>query len=378
MPARRHAPRVNFSRILFLLLGGAFLGVCLGEPRTYTDRQGRAVQAENLGVSNGRVTLRLANGSTLAVPLAQLSDADQAFLRGEASPAANAATPGTSAVGAPIVWDYDAKPRGVPDLQAAQFRVWIPDATKPVRGMIALVPGTNGDGRGDANAGDWQALATELGFGLIACRFDSGAEDNVAYTYAAKGSGKVLLAALDKFAAEHKRPEVAKAPLLLWGHSAGGQFNYNFACWKPERTIAFVVNEGGSCYETPSTPQTRATPAILFAGEKDTPVRVNNITDLFLKGRSRGALWAFCLEKGLGHSVGPSRRIAQQFFRSVVAMRLPPGASPGNLKTLNQSEGLLAARKGEAVPAAQYKGSLRDVSWLPDAATAALWSEAQP
>jgi pimeloyl-ACP methyl ester carboxylesterase len=355
-----------------------FLGTCLAETRTFTDRQGRTVQAESLGVSDGRVTLRLASGSTLAVPLAQLSDADQAFLRGEASPAGNAIAPSEAAAGTPVVWDYDAKPRGVPDLQAAQFRVWIPDAAKPVRGMIALVPGANGDGRGDANAGDWQALATELGFGLIACRFDSGVKDGVGYSYAAKGSGKTLLTALEKFAAEHKRPEVAKAPLLLWGHSAGGQFNYNFACWKPERTIAFVVNEGGSCYETPSTPQTRATPAILFAGEKDTPVRVNTITDLFLKGRSRGALWALCLEKGLGHSVGPSRQIAQQFFRAIVAMRLPADASAGNLKALNQSAGLLAARKGEAVPAAQYKGSLRDASWLPDAATAALWSNAQP
>jgi poly(3-hydroxybutyrate) depolymerase len=370
---------VNFSRILCALLGGLFLGTSLAETRTYTDRQGRTVQAESLGVNNGRVTLRLANGSTLAVPLAQLSDADQAFLRGGIQPPANGLAPlGEAAAGSPAVWDYDAKPRGVPDLQTAQFRVWIPDAEKPVRGMIVLVPGANGDGRGDVNAGDWQALATELGFGLIACHFDSGVKDDVGYSYAAKGSGKTLLAALEKFAAEHKRPEVAKAPLLLWGHSAGGQFNYNFACWKPERTIAFIVNEGGSCYETPSTPQTRATPAILFAGEKDTPVRVNSITDLFLKGRSRGALWAFCLEKGLGHAVGPSRHIAQQFFRAIVAMRLPPDASAGNLKTLNQSEGLLAARKGAAVPAAQYKGSLRDVSWLPDTATAALWSAAQP
>jgi pimeloyl-ACP methyl ester carboxylesterase len=217
--------------------------------------------------------------------------------------------------------------------------------------MIALVPGSNGDGRGDANAGDWQRLATELGFGLIACNFVGDS-----YCYAARGSGKTLVKALEEFAKAESHPEIAKAPLLLWGHSAGGQFNYNFACWEPDRTIALIVNEGGFFYDTVASPQTRATPAIIFAGEKDTPERVQNLTKLFDTGRTRGALWAFCMEKGLGHAVGRSKEVAQQFFRAVVPMRLPAGGLDSSMKHLAIADGLLAASGSEAVPAADFKG----------------------
>jgi pimeloyl-ACP methyl ester carboxylesterase len=348
-----------------LFLG--FLATCIAETRIFTDRQGRTVQAEKVGVNGANVILRLTTGSTITVSVTQLSEADQAWLR-------EANTPIADAPASPVIWDCEAKPRGIAGLQTARFRVWIPDGAKPVRGMIALVPGSNQDGRGDANAGDWQALATELGFGLVACQFDSGSKDQIGYCYAAQGSGKLLLEALQQFAKAKNRPEVTQAPLLLWGHSAGGQFNYNFACWKPERTLAFIVNQGAGGYDTPLNSQTRFIPAILFVGEKDTDERRRSITSLFLNSRSRGALWALCVEKGVGHAVGPSRGIAQQFFRAVVRQRLS-GSSP---KIPIFSEGVVASEGGAVVPASQYKGSLRDVSWLPDAETAALWKAAQP
>ena len=47
-----------------------------------------------------------------------------------------------------------------------------------------------------------------------------------------------------KFSARSLHPEVASAPLLLWGMSAGGEFNYEFTVWKPERVAAFIVNKG--------------------------------------------------------------------------------------------------------------------------------------
>ncbi|HEY8902087.1 MAG TPA: SHD1 domain-containing protein [Chthoniobacterales bacterium] len=357
-----------------VFFGCLLIAACRAEIRTFTDRQGRTVQAEAEGVSNGNVALRLANGSTITVPMAALSDADQSWLRTSGSgSSAGATAPGN----APVKWDYDAAPHGVPGTAIARFRVWMPDSSQPVRGMIVLVPGVDQDGRGAVDAGDWQALAKELRFGLIACSFSSG-DGGAGYCYAGKGSGKLLLEALDKFATTQNHPEVSKAPLLLWGHSAGGQFNYNFACWKPDRTLAFVVNEGGYFYDTPASSLTHSTPAILFAGEKDKPERVANITHLFQTGRMQGALWAYCLEKGLGHSVGPSQHVAQQFFRSIVPLRLPESGLDSGMKHLSVSDGLLAARGGDALPASQYKGSPRDASWLPDAATATAWKAVQP
>jgi hypothetical protein len=66
-----------FSCALFL----GFLVTCAAETHVFTDRQGRTVQAEKAGIQGANVVLRLANGSTITVPVAQLSDADQAWLR---------------------------------------------------------------------------------------------------------------------------------------------------------------------------------------------------------------------------------------------------------------------------------------------------------
>ena len=64
------------------------------------------------------------------------------------------------------------------------------------------------------------------------------------YYEADKGSGAALLESIKAFGVESKHPELEHAPLLLWGHSARGQFNYDFTCWKPDRVIAFVANKG--------------------------------------------------------------------------------------------------------------------------------------
>lgn len=374
-------PRRVFA-FFFVLLVGILPLAPTAFARVFTDLQGRTVEAEFRGVEDGVVILEQANGGILRVPLAQLSAADRAALQAGnpgTSPAASTAAPEATPApteGEPLDWSYDAKPRGIPGLGVARFRFWLPDAKRPVLGMIVLTPGSNGDGRGDAVAADWQALARELDFGLVACMFQGTSPNDTGYCYAANGSGKVLIEAIDALAGTQGRPEVASAPLLLWGHSAGGQFNYNFACWKPERTLAFIVNKGGVYYDTPSRPATRAVPAILFAGENDTAERVRNIGALFTAGRSKGALWALCTEKGVGHDVGQSRAIAQQFFRSIVKARLvpPPGSPP---KRLTIADGLLAIPGEPALPPGQFKGVTRSASWLPDAASVAAWAGAQ-
>jgi len=57
------------------------------------------------------------------------------------------------------------------------------------------------------------------------------------------------------------------APLILWGHSAGGQYNYEFACWKPDRVIAFIVNKGGFYYTALAPKATRNVPGLFYTGE---------------------------------------------------------------------------------------------------------------
>ncbi len=95
--------------------------------------------------------------------------------------------------------------------------------------------------------------------------------------------------------------EIADAPIALWGHSAGGQFTYNLAGWKPERTpIAFVVNKGAKLRRKCEDrgPQV---PALWILGAKDTEIRPKNITAKYRDGRKGGALWALVPEPNEGH-----------------------------------------------------------------------------
>jgi hypothetical protein len=71
--------------------------------------------------------------------------------------------------------------------------------------------------------------------------------------------------------------------------SAGGQFNYEFVAWKPERVLAFVVNKGGIYYSALLSQAARNIPGILFVGGKDLEFRTNTITGLFAVNRRGGS-----------------------------------------------------------------------------------------
>ena len=217
----------------------------------------------------------------------------------------------------------------------ADFRFWLPAGSGPVRAVVALVPGSNGDGRPMADDAFWQAFATKQKAALIGCRFTDKAHDQSFiedYVNVSQGSGQALLDVLGKFAARTSHPEVATAPLLMWGMSAGGQFNYEFVAWKPDRVAAFIVNKGGIYYSALLPKAARAVPALLFVGGADLPSRIDTITGLFAVNRRGGAVWALVVEPGLGHVVGASRDLGALLFEEVLAGAKGPGYT-GDLKT---------------------------------------------
>ena len=222
----------------------------------------------------------------------------------------------------------------------AQFRLWLPTTAGPVRATLILVPGSNGDGRAMAEDTVWQAFATRNDLAIVACRFTDNPHDQgfiEEYVNVSKGSGQALLDVLGRFAARTRHAELASAPLLFWGMSAGGQFDYEFAAWKPERVVAFVVNKGGIYYTALTPRPTRAVPALLFIGGKDLEQRVNTITGLFAVNRRGGALWALTEEPSAAHVVGRSRDLAIVFFDDVLPLRLD--GESDSLKPLDEKSG---------------------------------------
>lgn len=190
----------------------------------------------------------------------------------------------------------------------ADFRLWYPKDAARLQAVLVLVPGSNGDGRSAVDDPVWQAFATSHNLALVGCRFTDKPHDQgfiEQYINVSKGSGQALLDALGRFGKRAAHAELETAPLLLWGMSAGGQFNYEFVAWKPERVIAFVVNKGGIYYSALLSQAARSVPGILFVGGKDLEFRTNIIVGLFAVSAVK------CARMGGVHGMGGFMRLAR-------------------------------------------------------------------
>jgi poly(3-hydroxybutyrate) depolymerase len=263
----------------------------------------------------------------------------------------------------------------------ANFRLWMPRDVVTMRAILVLVPGSNGDGRSAVDDTVWQAFATRHKVALVGVQLtDKPHPQNFIehYVNVSQGSGQAFLDALSHFAERSKHPELATAPLLLWGMSAGGQFNYEFVAWKPERVLAFVVNKGGIYYSALVPPAARQVPGILFVGGKDLEFRTNTIVGLFAVNRRAGALWALAEEPGAAHIVGRSRDVALVFYDDMLKLRLDDepvnAAAATELKPLTEKSGFLGDLKGKTFqPLGDGTVPNYPTAWLPTSRVARAW-----
>lgn len=172
----------------------------------------------------------------------------------------------------------------------AQFRLWVPDELETVRAVLA--PGSNGDGRGQVETQLWQELAEDEDLALVGLHMTDRPHDDMFiehYVDVANGSGGALLAAPGELGSMSGHTEIESAPLLLWGMSAGGEFNYEFALWKPERVAAFVVNKDGIYYSALTSREAGNVPGLIFVGDKDPAFCNDIIRGVFSINRRAGA-----------------------------------------------------------------------------------------
>ncbi len=268
----------------------------------------------------------------------------------------------------------DAMPPGA-NYDKAEFRLWLPAAVERTRAIVVLVPGSNGDGRPMAGDPFWQAFATKHALALVGCRFTDKRHDQSFiedYVAVSRGSGDALVQVLAKFAKSSGHPELADAPLFLWGMSAGGEFNYEFVNWKPERVAAFIVNKGGIYYTALASRAAREVPGLLFTGEKDLASRVETITGLFAVNRRGGALWALTQEPGASHVVGQSRDFGALFFEELLPLRR---AGPGEpLTSMADRPGYIGDLATHTYAPAAAPGTPGTPNvWLPTERIARAW-----
>lgn len=248
----------------------------------------------------------------------------------------------------------------------AEFRMWHPDINTRSRAVLVLVPGANGDGRGMAGDRGWQEMAEEFNWLIIACYLKGASYQNPE-----AGSGDALFDALTEMGIKIDQPGLEDLPFVMWGISAGGQFNYNFAQWKPEQVVTFVVNKG-AYYTSERDKKARKVPALFFIGMKDKEVRIKNISGIFFEGREKNAPWALIREPNEGHGVGASKTFSRQYFRTVFPLRLPAGED--ELQEIEMDQGYLGDLETFEVEAKSLAdGDPEDSSWLPTQDLADQW-----
>ena len=198
------------------------------------------------------------------------------------------------------------------------------------------------------------------------------------------------------FAAQSGHPEIETVPWALWGHSGGGIWSDTLArCIRNESSGCGCVPESMAQYRTHPEYIQPEIPAACY----EIPIMVNpgvkeewqfphnppgyekgswwgNLAT-FTEYRAHGAFIGFAPDPRTGHECGDTRYLAIPFLDACLAMRLPDkGSQRQVLKPVDTSKVWLAPLRGDqAVPAAEFKGNLKESVWLPNEAIARAWME---
>lgn len=294
-------------------------------------------------------------------------------------------------------FDWTSEPLKDVQINTVAFRGWVPDTAEPLAGVLVLIPGRHGDGRGMADNAKWQQLANDVGFGILACQFSDG--DTGRYQSDDKAEvAKSINEAVKEFSKVSGRPELADAPLAFWGTSAGSNVSSKYCGFFPERVIAFGSSKGTWGPGGNSTAKFLEIPMIFAIGANDNAEWVKISTYHFDKGHGK-APWTLALQPNEGHGVEGSLDVIFPFFTSVINQRLgkaTPASSQSNsifkselpkigststpsktktsLVKLNLRNGWLGDPKTYEIAAySDFKGSKSSAIWLPDETTAMAW-----
>ncbi len=272
----------------------------------------------------------------------------------------------------PTTLDETAPPGA--NFDKAEFRFWAPDGVARLDGILVLNPGSNGDGRAQASDPVWRTWAASHKLAIVATYFTDKVPSFVEdYADVSKGSGQALINAINSFATRSHHPELATAPLVLWGMSAGGEVNYELASWIPDRVAAFVVNKGNFYYTGIASKATRAIPALLFVGNDDMAYRITAVTGIWAMNRRPGALWALVQEPNTPHAVGRSDVMSRMFFDDVLPQRIHSG-SP-TLSAMDAGKGWQGDLDKKTIAAIAPGAKMPDTPtvWLPNERMAKAW-----
>ena len=254
----------------------------------------------------------------------------------------------------------------------ARFALHVPENADRIRAIFIIVPGMNYDGRSFKDVPSYKNFAEENNFAIISCFFQG--DDYHEYWKAEGGSGNALKKVIEEFASRSERNELSTCPLIIWGHSAGGQFAFSFTALNPERVAACATVRSGSFTTSPKE-GIYDVPVLFLLGEYDVVQWNETAINLCKINRRLGAKWTYAIEPEAGHEILYSNFVAFPFLRQSLDLRLQ-SAEPeyNNLIVLNETSGYLGNYSTFSVSSYySYSGYKLEAAWLPDSLVADKW-----
>lgn len=181
------------------------------------------------------------------------------------------------------------------EMRRAELFVWLPE--KPAKSVIVFCPGHNGVGKSFVGSLQWQAFAKKRDMALCGLSFASDynlTRQGKGYSHVERGSGKLLLDALDGI---FKGQNI---PLFLYGYSAGARFTASFVAWKPDRLLGWCASGVGRWPALPVKQKKGIPHGIVACGEYDAACYWSSL-NYFQRARKQGRKWTWLSLKNLGH-----------------------------------------------------------------------------
>ena len=267
------------------------------------------------------------------------------------------------------VFEFRTEP-GLGDLFAmAEYRIWIPEGTEKLQGVIVHQHGCGRNGMLMPWDHHWRALAGKWGCALMGSHYQQ-ADSCASWYNPLNGSDRAFHMALDSLAERSGHPELRSVPWALWGHSGGAFWVCRMLQLHPERIIAVVARSGGWHV---TNPLSFSVPVLLNYGRGERPM-LNGAT-YYPAGRKLQAPWLIAPDPKTGHECGNSRLLAIPFLDACFRLRLPEG-DQAQLRKVDLRGSWLGDPEGFQITALEgYTGDPLEMVWLPDDQFARQWQE---
>ena len=281
-------------------------------------------------------------------------------------------------------WAAAVKEKGEGKREDVKFDLWVPEGVGTVRGIVAITG--HGSGENLYKHPELRKIARELHLALF--KFVGNPMQRGFWPRS------LLYDRLRDFGQKAQHPELANAPIFLYGHSNGTGFSAIFPATEGARVWAFVSMRPGTTYQV-YQPGAAPVPGLIIFGEDDPffarPSKEENLAVVEAMRKKHRALWAYAVEPKTGH--GPGEKtwpLVFSFLRHSFAARVPadadPSKGPVKLLALNLDSGHLGQNWNATTggyqtlpiaPIATFPADKSTASWLFNAAYAADWQTFQ-